>query len=172
MMFGDKEEFGIECILDRRESDPPKYVFGHIAMWAGGDRIGNFSITVMLGIPVQAFYSSLKYCGKRKDVALMAMSATQVVEFLDSALYGDNSYSLSELSELEEKYRRFFIGLDFSEAFDGEMAFLLEDDEGERFIWRDYTTKSAKEVRLKPGTYKKVVESYISWYSNYTALNK
>ncbi|RUS97107.1 hypothetical protein DSM107003_18480 [Trichormus variabilis SAG 1403-4b] len=166
MLLGDKQELALECLLDSRESELQDYLFGHIALWAGGYAIGDFSLTVMLNVPYSYFQSSLTECGKRQDSNLMRMTALEVCQFLDSALYGDNLESHWSSEELEKKYRKFCICPGFSEAFDGEMAFLIEGEKEERFIWKDFLSQSIKEVRLKPKTYKYIIESFIAWYFN------
>lgn len=166
MLLGDKQELALECVLDQRESDPQDYLFGHIAVWAGGMVIGDFSQIVILNVPYTSFKYSLTECGKRQDPTLRRMTAIEVWYFLDSALYGDNIESHFNSEELEQKYRKFCICPGFSEAFDGETAFLIEGEEEERFIWKDFVSQSIKEVRLKPKTYKDIIESFITWYSN------
>lgn len=166
MLFGDKQELAIECVLDQIESDPQDYLFGHIALWAGGFVIGDFSQTVILNVPYTYFKYSLTECEKRQEPTLMRMTAVEVWKFLDHALYGDNVESYLNAERLEHKYRKFCICPGFSEAFDGETAFLIEGEQEERFIWKDFASQSIKEVRLKPKTYKYIIEFFLAWYSN------
>ncbi|MEA5516988.1 Imm42 family immunity protein [Nodularia sp. UHCC 0506] len=166
MILGDKQEFALECVVDRTETDPQDYLFGHIALWAGDSMIGDFSLTVILDIPYAYFKDSLTECGQRKDPFLMGITAVEAWNFLESALYGDNSESDWSSEQLEQKYRKFCICPGFSEALDGETAFLIEGEQEERFIWRDFASQSIKELRFKSETYKHIVESFVVWYSN------
>ncbi|MBE9201092.1 MULTISPECIES: Imm42 family immunity protein [unclassified Nodularia (in: cyanobacteria)] len=170
MLFGVKQELALECLLDQIESDPQDYLLGNIVLWAGGFVIGDFSQTVILDLPYSNFKISLTECGKRQDSNLMKMTPGEVWEFLNSAIYGDNSddnmASYSHLAKREQKYRKFCICPGFSEAFDGEIAFLIEGEEEERFIWKELVSQTIKEVRLKPQTYKYIIESFTAWYSH------
>jgi len=168
MIFGDWKEFSIECAISDRRKTNGQILFGRIAIWAEGCRLGDFLLTVILNVPALFFRESLKDCGQRRDETLMGMDAEQVWNFLDAVLYAPDYKSSFSPEELEKKYRKFCICPGFSEAFDGETAFLLEDDEGERCIWMDSRSKLIKKVRLRPETYKNVVESFISWYSSVT----
>ena len=168
MIFGNPQKFAIECVLDKRETDSPQYSFGHIAIWAKEFMLGDFLLPVLLNTPALFFKESLNYCGQRRDETFTGMEAAQVWEFLDTVLYSDSYESSLNPDELEETYRKFCICPGFSEAFDGEIAFLLEEDDEERFIWQDATSQAIQEVRLRPATYKSVVESFLSWYSKNT----
>ncbi len=123
--------------------------------------LGDFLLPVLLNIPALFFKESLNYCGQRSDETFTGMEATQVWEFLDRVLDSDSYESPLNTDKLEETYRKFCICPGFSEAFDGEIAFLLEDNEGERFILKDSTSQAIKEVRLRPATYRSVVESFL-----------
>ncbi|HLP89364.1 MAG TPA: Imm42 family immunity protein [Nostocaceae cyanobacterium] len=174
MILGNKEEFALECVVDNTESEPSDYIFGHIALWAGKFMIGDFTQTVILDVPYDYFKNSLVHCGQRKDPILMKMTTVEAWQFLNLALYGHNDeddVNLDQLDLLEEKYRKFCICPGFSEAFDGETAFLIEDEQGERFIWKDFTSQLVREVRLKPETYKRTIESFIAWYSTLNTSN-
>lgn len=166
MLLGDKKEFALECVVNPTDNDSQEYSFGHIALWAGESIIGDFSLTVILDVPYSYFKQSLTECGQRKDPILMKMTAVESWNFLDSALYGDNSEFHWSSEQLEEKYRKFCICPGFSEAFDGETAFLIEDEQEERFIWKDFMSESIHEVRLKSETYKHTIESFVAWYSH------
>jgi hypothetical protein len=72
VIFGNPQEFTIECVLDKRETDPDQYSFGHIAIWAGRFMLGDFLLPVLLNTPAFFFKESLNYCGQRRDEKLMA----------------------------------------------------------------------------------------------------
>ncbi len=169
MILGNQPEFALECLVDQKESDPLDYLFGYIALWAGGFIIGDFTQLVMLDVPYAYFQDSLIECGQRKDIDLIKMTAIETWEFLNFALYGNHESDIIS-EQIEEKYRKFCICPGFSEAFDGEIAFLIEDENEERFIWKDFLSQSIKDVRLKPETYKRTIESFISWYSSLSSI--
>ncbi|MBD2501668.1 Imm42 family immunity protein [Anabaena azotica] len=162
MIFGDKEKLAIECIFDEKSKTDEQILFGRIAILAGGFRLGDISLTVILNIPMLFFQQSLKDCEKRRSDFFNQMNAEAVWELLYSALYDNYESDINESYELDKKYRKFCICPGFSEAFDGEIAFLIEDEQEERFIWMDAQTEQIKEVRLRPETYKNVVESLLS----------
>jgi len=191
MLFGDKQDLALECELEDWESDSPKDVFGHITFWAGGFLVGDFSVLVMLNIPYIHFRNSFQQCGKRQNPSLINMSAIEAFNFLESVLYGNSieellSYTELEdefrkicmiqsdieefdkvqifLEELAEKYSKYDVCTNFSEAFDEVKCLLIEGKKEERFIWKDYKSDSIREIILKPDTYKHVLESFITWF--------
>jgi len=50
-----------------------------------------------------------------------------------------------------------------SEAFDGELAVLIDREGGDSLIWQDFADKNIREIRLVPGEYQDVVRSFLSW---------
>jgi|GEM_PF-2057924 len=195
MLFGDKQDLALECELEQWKGSSSADIFGHIAVWAGGFSIGDFSLLVMLNIPYIHFGDSLQECGKRHDPFLISMSAIEAFNFLDSTLYGDIekvlSYAQLEdefrkiwtiqsdleefdkqqifLEELASKYGKYNICTNFSEAFDGEKCFVIEGKKAERFIWKDDKSDSIREIILKPDTYKHVLGSFVTWFEQVEA---
>ncbi|MGL5832476.1 MAG: Imm42 family immunity protein, partial [Waterburya sp.] len=81
MIFGDKEQFAIECIIDTKNSNQ-KYTFGNIAIWIGREQLGQLSLIVVLEIPISHFQASLNDCGKRKEEKFQKMNGLEVFNFL------------------------------------------------------------------------------------------
>ena len=65
MIFGHKEYFAIECIIENRSDS--KHTFGQIAFWINNEQLGQLSLTVVLEVPVSAFKESLDNCGTKKQ---------------------------------------------------------------------------------------------------------
>jgi NAD-dependent DNA ligase len=49
------------------------------------------------------------------------------------------------------------------EAFDSELAVLIEQDTEERFIWRDFADRSVNEIRLAANEYEASVRAFLEW---------
>lgn len=173
MLFGNKDIFAIESSYyssDSSSDDSEKYSFGCISAWIGGSQIGDPSLTVILETPVSYFMESIKNCGSRVSNSFFGMSYIEIWEFLNTALWGDDQdfiekYSLLELTEFEKKYSKYSIFTNFSEAFDGETVFLIESDSSEKIIWQDFQSKEIKEHTITLGTYKRIVDAFLCWYS-------
>lgn len=160
MIFGD-QTFGIECLLDTQTNQPSTYHFGSICIWAAGLRLGDIEQVVLLNTPAINFKYSLV---DRKDKQFETMNAEDIWNFLYKVLYDEDTDNLDPAltsEEIEVKYRRFCICPGFSEAFDGEFAFLTEGQQEERFIWLDLSTHMIKEVKLPIGTYEGIVQSFV-----------
>jgi hypothetical protein len=166
MIFGLPTRFAIECEIDPTITHAVLgKVFGSIVIWAGGKRLGERDVTVMLTLAGDFFADSLRFQGQRRDEALDGKKATEVWTTSYGAAYGEGGASVEECLELGRRYRKFFICPGGSEAFDGEFAVLLEQPNGARFIWRDFEDKQIREVLLEPGEYESVVRAFLAWFT-------
>lgn len=166
MIFGNKKDFAIECSIKKNNKQEP--ILGHIAIWINKEQLGQFALTVPLKIPVTCFKSSITKHNSRKGGKFNSMCKSEVYDFFESTLWGEPEENKSRQDIVREfqKYQQFNICANFSESFDGESLYLIENDDKERFIWKSFYSEEVKEIYLESGTFKKVVKSFLSWFGN------
>jgi hypothetical protein len=99
------------------------------------------------------------------------MTDIEVIDFLDEALWGNsdsdlNFLELNNILEQEKEYAKYNVCINFSESFDGESLYLIETDNGERFIWKRFESETIKSIEVGNNVYKSVIKSFIDWYDN------
>ena len=166
MIFGNPKELAIECFVDEISNN---ICYGRLAILAKELYIGDISMLVILNTPVTFFYESLKYCGQRYYQLFSEMNSQNIWNFLYLALYNDpdsydNNANWKTMIDNKIDYQKFSIFTNFSECFDGEIAFLVENDYEEKLIWQDFKSKMIQEISLAKGTYQSVVESLIAHF--------
>ncbi len=171
MIFGQKEEFAIECLITGINRSK-NITFGKIFIWIKNERIGD-NIDVILNVPVNSFNASASFSGQRKSEKLEKMTEVEVMNFLDQALWGEDVSNLSfqDIQDLEREYGKYNICTNFSESFDGESLYLIEAKNSERFVWKIFGKDIVKEIYLRSNTYKEVVEDFTQWYLQETSFS-
>lgn len=165
MFFGKKDEFAIECLFKYFKN---KIVFGEIFIWVGNERLGN-DVDVVLNTPVVFFNESISFSGQRQNDRFANMTDSEIMNFLDEALWGNSNpnidfIELDDILEQEKKYEKHNICVNFSESFDGESLYLIEINNGEKFIWKKFGTETIKSIEVGNKVYKSVIESFLDWY--------
>lgn len=169
MIFGEKTRFAIECIVGPRH---PKYAFGNICFWAANCRLGNYEQTIILWPAVSFISGTLRFSGHRYNSWISKANSIQTLEFIKdilSEIYStlNQTEALQKIKENRECYQKFRVSPDVSEAFDGEFAILLDQNDRELLIWQDYETRKINEVQLATGEYEAVVQSFLDWILPY-----
>jgi NAD-dependent DNA ligase len=168
MIFGSKNRFAIESeIVENVE-----FNFGRICFWVEGTVLGDYDTTVILN-PIADFLSTtLSYEGERHDQTLLNVSPEQALSQVYSALYGgDTSTHQAPTEEQLHSFQKLSICPNGCEAFDGELVILLEDDKGERFIWREFTQKVVHVMQLELGEYERAVGEFLAWLAASTGYS-
>ncbi len=167
MIFGKTKDFAIECVVNARSKDA-RYTFGHILLWIAREELGQSDLRVVLEVPVFNFERSLDECGTRKMDLFSEMNAMETHHFLESVLWGkpEETKSTADIMKEDKQYSRFNICINFSESFDGESLYLIEEPSNERYIWKKFGSEKISEARLESGTYKKVINSFLSWFES------
>jgi hypothetical protein len=170
MIFGKPQELAIECFIDEITDN---IIYGKMAILAKNLYIGDLSMSVILNTPINFFKESLKDCGKRYCDIFNDLNSQEIWDFLYLALYNDqdisnlNDFYRDAILNPKIDYQKFSVFTNFSECFDGEIAFLVEQDQTERLIWQDFESKIIQEIDLARGTYQNMVESWL----NYLEIN-
>jgi hypothetical protein len=161
MMFGSQKRFSVQAEVHKPAG---RYVFGQICFWAGSKQIGDYDQTVLLRPVADFLRATIRYQSKRSDPALSCLSPEQILDNIYKALYGDRQVGPQADSEhARARYSKFCICPNGCEAFDGELAVLMEQDTEERFIWRDFADRSVNEIRLGANEYEACVRAFLEW---------
>lgn len=160
MIFGSKNRFAIESEI----VESAEFNFGRICFWVEGTVLGDYDTTVILDPLADFLSTTLCYEGERHDQALLDVSAEQALNQVYSSLYGaDTSTQQAPTDEQLHSYQKLSICPNGCEAFDGELVILLEDDIGERWIWREFTQKVVHVMQLEFGEYERAVGEFLAW---------
>ncbi len=87
MIFGHKENFAIECIIEN--SIHLEFIWGHIVIWIGKQQLGQRHLKVLLKTPVTNFKESLKKCDNRREEKFETIKFSEIFIFLQSTLWGE-----------------------------------------------------------------------------------
>lgn len=169
-VFGSKTSFAIETAATKPADLPARrgIVFGHICFWAAGLRVGDYEQSVVLGAPASMLGAKLAFQGGRKDDLVDGKSKEDALALIHAALYELESEgeekTYAECIRLLERFEKFDICTNSSEAFDGIFAVLVDTNDGSRFIWQDYETRDVQEVSLAVGEYEDALRCFLNWY--------
>jgi hypothetical protein len=146
------------------------YAFGQICFWVNGKQLGNYEQMIILSPIADYLRTTLCYQGERQDETLINILPEQALNIIYSALYGDdnNVENNQDKNQQWKQYSKFCICPNGCESFDGELAVLLEDCEGEIFIWRDYYDRKVYEMRLEADEYESTVQAFLDWVNPLT----
>lgn len=167
MIFGDPKEFAIEAAL---AENPTKHYFAHVCMWADGKRIGLYEGCSPIGVFAHNLELSMRDQSNRRDETISNLSAEQLIDYLNAALFDDAIIELasqSNLRALMNRYALFFL-YNLGEAFDGWEIVLIETAESTRLIWRENGWRGDKtlhETKFPIGTYERVASEFVNWAS-------
>lgn len=138
IVIGKPGDVAIELQLDTSVSaEHRRWLFGTIAFWFAGYRVGNADEINALTTVHVALRELAKFAGHRRDDALAAMPADQAFATIHGALYDADIDTLTyaEIRSLAERNERFH-ALPACEAFDGWNAYLVETDSIGRILVR------------------------------------
>ena len=173
-IFGAPERFAVEYELLSPEtllevlgepalSDAERayWLFGRIRFWAGGTAIGDYEPSAALTVALASFEPQLlANRGKRQDPRFMTGAAELVFHRINSAIYEDDERNKEQIAQDLDFARFYGIPAGF-DAFDGWMAFLIEDGGRGRYLWskRD---RVIREVVLDSGEFDDALEAFLS----------
>jgi len=170
--FGETERMSIEChIVDvvNSEGCPQALAFGRICLWVKHQKMGDDTTVVLLNTAALMFQGRID-CSTREDKRLNTKTDKEIWEFLNTVLFEEQESALfAEVVENYHKFSNFCIFPGPSEAFDGETAFLIEEETVERFIWQDQLTKKISSETLPRGTFRQLILSFLRWFETRVA---
>jgi len=165
VVFGDPQWFALQCWMEvcDNQSETP-IMFGRLCLMANHRKLGEPEVCVMLNIPVMSFQEFVNSSAKVND-SFVSQDPLDIWQFLSETLYGDQEHlRSSEIVDRENQYRGFCLFPNSSEAFDGEMAFLVEYQNSELFVWQDWESKQIYHLFMPLGTAKDVLRNFIQGF--------
>jgi len=178
-MFGDRWGFGIECEVQNSDVDPwgSREPFGSFWFWAGGQVVGNTAVAEQLIHAFGPLDLVRRSSGNRKASEVPGVSCLDKLDFIIWARFGDDAEfdvvrwgdrDVSQLRELD--LTRFeAIPRSYSPFQDEWEAVLLEGDEQETFIWRQWCgdVGQTHELALPLGEFAKVAALADDWFRDF-----
>jgi hypothetical protein len=163
-IFGSMEQLAVQVELLEPAG---QFVVVHICLWAGGMRIGDYEQAVLLPPIADVFRDTIRRRDRRIGGELIGLTPEEIIGKVKAVLFDEGERNRL----LMAKYRELCICPNGSEAFDGEMAVLIEREGAESFIWQDFTGKRIREIRLAPGGYEGVIRVFLAWADPLTGHN-
>jgi hypothetical protein len=154
-------EFNLNPPTGDREIDDRLY--GRMCFIVGGVPIGNAEDDVSLNIGAVEMARLGANRGRRSNPTLMQKSAEDLFRTVFCALTEDKGQTDAQVAEDWATYSP-FLGIARFEPFDDWDAFLVEDADHARYIWR-HRSESASQVHeqaLRPGQFDDVVEAFVN----------
>jgi len=164
-VFGDPQWFALQGWMELfdNQSEVPR-ILGRLCLWVNSRPLGDSEVTVMLNVPVRSFQKFVTGSARVND-SFPSQDPIEIWQFLSETLYGDQGIlQLSEIVAIEHQYRGFCLFPNSSEAFDGEMAFLVEYPHSELLIWQDWESKQIYHLVMPLGTAKGVIRNFVQWF--------
>lgn len=159
------DQFAIDFELNPptgvREVDDRLY--GRMCLIVGGIPIGNAEDDVSLSIGAVELVRLRANRGRRNNPTLMQKSAEDLFRTVFSALTEDKGQTDAQVAEDWATYSP-FLGIARFEPFDEWDAFLVEDVDRARYIWR-HSSESASQIHeqaLRPGQFDDVVQAFLN----------
>jgi hypothetical protein len=162
MLFGQRDEFAIECYHEPI-SNEAGHVFGRICVWAKNVRLGNINEPAcILGVLQSCFSEFLSELPHLQDPEIDNLDDTEAFEFLNRMIYGDDARTLEQLQADARRYSKFVFLTNWSEAFDGTNAFLLRSPDGFRILFRLHNDQRGSASVTKTGLVS-AIQQFLNW---------
>ena len=162
MLFGNKEDFAIECYND---SNPVKnkQVFGHMCIWIKGVEYGDITeSSCMLNITENHLIHFVKNLKNIEKSSLEDKNDKELYEYLDSKIYMDDNRTDEQIHTDFIKYSKYEFLANGGESFDFGKAFVLKEEDKFRFVFID-KSNFFHCGRINTESVLNVINSFIDW---------
>lgn len=128
-----------------------------------GSRVGDYDQVTMLTSPVGFLRDFQQRKGFRRRLELEGRSAPEVVNYVYGLLFQESDGSVADAYKDWMRYCDVLLLPNGGEAFDGELAILLEEETDYRLIWRPFSDRMIRETHLPAGEFDRVISSFLNW---------
>ena len=175
MLFGNKESFAIECIIDAA-AQFRHYTRGTISLWFGNQQIGNGNETVALDIPVAELKNITNKQNIRRDVSAEFLDKdtdeilNEVYDHIYS--YDVDEQELAEIKRISDRYSviQMITPSLTGPPFDGWLVLIIDLPKHERIVWRKWISEweefESHACLIEEGEYERVVGVFTNWYNH------
>jgi hypothetical protein len=132
MLFGNRENFGIEVELDKDYGGA--WLYGKFCYWINGIQVGDYELGTSLRDALIAMKWIVYDCGKRDGEILCNMPPQEIFIILDNALYAISEDEIDK-SKLPDTPARFNVCINI-DVFFGWKIFLIECSEMAKIIFK------------------------------------
>ena len=129
---------------------------GGLALWVGGTRIGESDHREIVSVGLGTLVNAANKTGERNSALLSSMSALKSLELVMWAVYGDDDPKFAPIAGSRESLYPFEVLPQGGPFFDDWQAILLEEGDGEKFIFRK-TGQEISEVTWEFGRFRNTV---------------
>jgi hypothetical protein len=136
-IIGSNERFAVEYELQPLDNpEQMHWLPGRICFWIEGKKIGNYEEGAQLTVALATFSQLLRHQGNVRNERLLELPLVDAYQEIYSALYVDVGQPEEQVDQAWDEYSRFLAIPTGFDVFDRWMAFLVEDSERGRFMWR------------------------------------
>jgi len=151
-VVGDKGRFAVE--YDVNPDPGGVWLFGRMCFWIFGRQIGQFSLGLSLRDALFELEHLLRDGGRRRNPRLFGLSARQIADVLDDALYlGQNAEYESVATDEQWARNNVTMSLD---VFSGWKLFLIEQGDVARLVVLR-SNQEVEEFQLNEGEFDSVI---------------
>ncbi|MGL6337913.1 MAG: Imm42 family immunity protein [Waterburya sp.] len=150
-VFGNCSEFAVCYELDQDYGG--LWLFGKFCYWIGGVKVGDYELGTSLRDVLTVLRSVVRDNNNREHQSLFDLSAEELYQRLNSAMYEDNSEY--ERIAQEECWARFQIDIPV-DIFDNWKVFLVERSSKARIVY-SYSEGNVVEVQFPSGVFDQAI---------------
>ena len=162
MLIGEKETFGVECYHDPLPNETRR-VFGRMCIWVRGNRLGDIAEPAcMLNVTEGHLQGLLQRLESLDDPALRNLSDREAFEFLDRAIYVDDTRSTAQVAKDAERFFKFDMLTNGGESFDHTKSFIIGDGDQLRVLFEDEERRFLS-ARVGRASFILTVRGFLAW---------
>lgn len=172
MLFGDKNDFAIECYIDRHDCSG---VWGRQCVWSSGTALGDVSeSSCSLFHAYTSFRAIEKNLDGLWDERFEQMSDEELWNYLDERLYGyhgdvevEDTRTEDEVEQDANRYHRFDFLTNWGEQFDAAGKCFLFCPPGPylKILHWDNTSRQVTTFRCSKESFIPTVHAFLVWYA-------
>ena len=163
MIFGNKENFAIECYDDLVDTDK-KWVFGRMCLWCTSNALGDITEpSCMLNVTEGSLSKFISEKDNLDSAELNELNDEEAYSFLNKKLYGaDEETSIEQITYDAKKYFKYDFLTNGGESFDGFQSYIIKNNDTFRILFRNsiddlfFCNVEAKKVN-------NAIESFLKW---------
>lgn len=165
MIFGNRDSFGIEATVEDHLT-PPSAAWGRMCVWIRGEMIGDLKEPHCGLEAVWDFQATANSLGSLWDERLRELSAMEIFEHLNRALYDDDDRSMELIRADSARYSRFNFLTNWGEMFNHVKAFVISPPGEAVLIAFRRSDDTISSARIDRDTFVSSIADLVDWYSH------
>ena len=162
MLIGDKETFAVECYHEPLPNEARR-VFGRMCIWVEGECLGDIDEPAcMLNVTELQLENLLLRLESLDDPALRDLGDREAFDFLNHALYVDDTRTDEQVSRDAKRFFKFDLLTNGGESFDRSKSFIIGAAEQLRVMFED-DRRGFSSGRVDRATFIHAVRGFLAW---------